>query len=312
MASATQDKLKKQPPFTEKEVETKKEPVEEKAVEEPPKEVVKEEPKKEEKPKKDPKERTKKQFKKLTKSNKDLKKENVELKKNVLESLRPEPKVEPVKPQPIQEFTPEMAQTVNTHTTDLKPEAVDDIYADLIDENGFIDADLLKKTLKQANDSAALARTEADAARKEATEAQVQSKRSIRDFEENAEVRRVHKKYPSINPKNKDEFNEMFWDDVRKEIATAPILRGTNVSFMVAADKIYKERYATREEVEPVKKKDKEVMDKKEDQKRNINASVPSGHFEGYYSATDTKELNEATRLRKKGALAERLRRSGY
>ena len=303
MAATTKDRLKKIPPFDDEKEEIPKK-VEEtpKKEDKPKKEEVKEEPKKE---------RTKKQFKKLTKHNKELKEENKELKKNVLDSLRPEPAVVPDSPpfpQPIQEFTPEIAKTVEKHTTELKQGEVDDIYANLIDENGFIDGEMLKASLKQANDEAKLARERADAAEKRADDSEKASKKSIRDFEEDREVRRVHKKYPQINPKNED-FNELFWEDVRKEIATAPILVGKNVSFMDAADKIWKQRY--EEEVGEVKKKDKEEMETKVDQKKNINASAPSGHFEGYYADTDTEALNEATRLSKKGALAERLRRSG-
>ena len=201
-------------------------------------------------------------------------------------------------------------QTVDKNTTDLKPDQVDDVYAKLIDENGYIDANLLISTLKGANEQARLAREEAERANKRAEDSERKTRAEFRDFEESREVRRVHKKYPQIDPKN-DDFNEMFWDDVRKEIATAPFLKGENVSFMDAAEKIWNERYADKG-VEVVKKKDKEVMKKKEDQKRNINASAPSGHYEGYYTKADTKELEEATKLNKKGALAERLRRSGY
>jgi len=305
MPASIQDRLKKLPPYDdvpEEEVEEVVEEPEEESKEEPEEEVTEEEALENSK---NPK-RTGKFIEKL-------KEENKELKKNVLDSLRLEPVVSTDSPpfaQPIQEFTPEIAKTVDKHTTELNPDNVDDIYANLIDENGYIDANLLITTLKTANEEARKAREAAESANKRADESERTSKKSIRDFEEDREVRRVHKKYPQIDPK-KEEFNEMFWDDVRKEIATAPILRGENVSFMDAADKIWKARY-TDKEVEPVKKKDKEVMTKKVDQKKNINASVPSGHFEGYYSDTDTKELNEATRLRKKGALAERLRRSGH
>ena len=102
-------------------------------------------------------------------------------------------------------------------------------------------------------------------------------------------------------------------NDVRKEIATAPILRGENVSFMDAATKIYEERYKEEEEGGEVKKKEKEKMEKAEDAKRNINASTPNTSFvKDYYSNTEEKALREATIQGKKGALAERLRRSGY
>lgn len=327
MPDSIQDRLKKVPPFEEdipmmEEVrkiskqqtstplvkeEPKKEEVVEEKKEEPAKETKKEEKveevkkEAEEKPKKKKKSRTTEQFDKLKEHNKQLKEENVQVYKNVMDSLKPE--------LPEQDFTPQVIQQVDKHTTELQPDKVDDIYAKLIDKDGYIDPDLLIKTLRSANEEAKQARKEAEEAKKQAETTERESKRTIRDFEEDREVRRVHKKYPQIDPKNKD-FNELFWDDVRKEIATAPYLKGTTPSFMEAADMIWNQRYAPKE-VDEVKKKEKEKMEAAEDKKKQINASVPTGRPGDYYSKTDAEVLKQATIHGKKGALAERLRRAG-
>jgi hypothetical protein len=219
-----------------------------------------------------------------------------------LESLRPKPLPEP-------QFEPEVIEKVEKLTTPLGQEKVDDIYANLIDKDGYIDPDLLIKSLRQANEEAKLARQEADLARKEAQVVKQEARRTQRDFEESEEVRLVHKKYPTIDPRN-EKFNELFWDDVRKEIATAPILKVVAVSFMEATDKIWNERYAPKE-VEEVKKAEKQKMEETENQKRNINASKVSSRTD-YYAPTDKDALKEAVMKGKRGALAERLKRSGY
>jgi len=246
--------------------------------------------------------RTAEQFDKLKEHNKQLKEEVKVLQENVLDSLKPKPLPEP-------QFEPEVIERVEKLTAPLNQDKVDDIYANLIDSNGYIDPDLLIKSLRQANEEARLARQEADLARKEAQEARQETKRTKQDFEESHEVRLVHKKYPTIDPKN-EKFNELFWDDVRKEIATAPILKGVTVSFMEATDKIWSERYAPKE-VEEVKKAEKEKMEETENQKRNINASKVSSRTD-YYAPTDIDALKEAVVKGKRGALAERLKRSGY
>lgn len=303
MRNLKRAKEQQTPPVEEEvvEEEVKVEPVEEKVEEKV------EEPKKVEK-----KDRTSKQFDKLKEHNKQLKEENEKLYKDVLSSLKPDEA-------PQQEFTPEFYQQVDKHTTELPQTKVDDIFANLIDENGYIDQDLLIKTLREANEIASQARKDAEMARKEAEMARHEARKTKQDFEESKEVRLVHKKYPQIDPKS-DKFNEKFWDDVRKEIATAPILRGVNVSFMDAADKIWEERYAPAQqiaeeekEVEEVNKKQKEEVEEKEDAKRNINASVPAGqNAKAYFSKADDELLRQASIKGVRGALAERLKRSGY
>lgn len=321
--SSIQDRLKKLPPFDDdipmlqdvkkiaeqqsgglhqkKEVEEPQEAPIEEPVEEPKEEPVVENqeeivetPEAQVEPEKT---RTAQQFDKLKEHNQQLKEENKALLDNVLDSLKPKE----------QEFTPEVIQQVEKHTTELPQDKVDDVYANLIDKDGYIDPDLLIKTLRQANDVAVQAKNEAKEANRRAEQSEKESKKTIRDFEEDREVRLVHKKYPSIDPKNEG-FNELFWDDVRKEIATSPILKGENLTFMQAADKIWNERYI--KEVE-VKKVDKEKLEEVEDQKRNINANIPVGRANDYYAKSDQEALRQASIIGRKGALAERLKRAG-
>lgn len=318
MPSSIQDRLKKVPPFDDdipvirdlkhaKEQEAPQEEEKEEPKEEVVEEVVSEQV---EEPKEEPKDRTKEQFDKLKEHNKQLNEENKVLRDNVLESLKPKEQ-EPFLPQVpnTPDLTPQVVQKIEDTTKDLKPDAVDDIYAKLIDENGYIDPDLLIRTLREANDGARQARAEADEARKMAQSAEKETQRKFRDFEESREVRRVHKKYPQIDPKSKD-FNELFWDDVRKEIATAPILRGENVGFMEAADKIWNQRYT--KEVDEVKKADKEKINQAENAKRNINATRVGTSRTDDYSPADDEALKQAVIQNKRGALAERLKRAGY
>ncbi len=318
MPDSIQDRLKKQPPFEEdipmiaevKEIskgqsktpQIQEPKLKEQVVETPTEEPVKtstEESKEEELK---VSERTAEQFDKLKEHNQQLKEENKQVYQNVMESLRP-PET------PYQELTPQLVRKVDEVTPDLKPPQIDDIYAKLIDKDGYIDPELLIKTLKDANESARQANIRAEEARREAQVARQETKRTKRDFEENQEAREVHKKYPQIDPKSED-FNENFWDDVRKEIATAPILKGTTPSFMEAADAIWEARYKPNEEVE-VKKKEKEQVEQTENAKRNINASAPTGRPNDFYAKSDEEALRQATMQGKKGALAERLRRIG-
>jgi hypothetical protein len=264
-----------------------------------------------EKPKEEVSERTAEQIEKLTQHSKELKEENTKLYEDVLTSLRP--KEAPPVAQPVPEFTPQVQQQVDKASEGLPQDKVDDIIAGLIDENGYVDPELLKKTLRESREQAQQAITKADEAVKEAKQATQEIKKTKRDFEESTEVRKVHKLYPQIDPKS-DQFNELFWDDVRKELATAPILKGTTPTFMEAATQIwearYKGQYASKE-VEQVNKQEKEKMTEVEDKKKQINASIPAGRKTDYYAQSDQEALRQASIQGKKGALAERLRRAG-
>lgn len=263
-----------------------------KQVVEEPKEEIKEEVVQE-----TPKDRTAEQFAKLTEHNKQLSEEVKVLRENVLESLKPK----------TQEFTPQVVEKIDESVKELGQDKVDDVFADLIDENGYLDDKMLKSTLTQLVNDAKLARKEAEEARRKAEEADRKSTEKFNSIEENKEVKRVHKKYPQIDPNSK-EFNEDFWDDVRKELATAPILRGETLTFEEAADSIWEKRYASKK---PVVTEPDPKQNMIEDAKRNINAVRNNSFRSDYYTQADTTELIRASQLGKKGAIAERLKRAG-
>jgi len=244
-----------------------------------------------------PKDRTAEQFAKLTEHNKQLSEEVKVLRENVLESLKPK----------TQDFTPQVVEKIDESVKELGQDKVDDVFADLIDENGYLDDKMLKSTLTQLVNDAKLARKEAEEARRKAEEADRKSTEKFNSIEENKEVKRVHKKYPQIDPNNK-EFNEDFWDDVRKELATAPILRGEALTFEEAADLIWEKRYASKK---PVVTESDSKQNMIEDAKRNINAVRNNSFRSDYYTQADTTELIRASQLGKKGAIAERLKRAG-
>lgn len=249
------------------------------------------------------KDRTAEQFAKLKEHNKQLSEEVKVLRENVLDSLKPK----------TQEFTPQVVEKIDESVKELGQDRVDDVFADLIDENGYLDDKMLKSTLTQLVNDAKLARKEAEEARRKAEEADRKSTEKFNSIEENKEVKRVHKKYPQIDPKNtkpvdQGGFNEDFWDDVRKELATAPILRGETLTFEEAADLIWEKRYAFKK---PVVTEPDPKQNMIEDAKRNINAVRNNSFRSDYYTQADTTELIRASQLGKKGAIAERLKRAG-
>lgn len=244
-----------------------------------------------------PKDRTAEQFAKLTEHNKQLSEEVKVLRENVLESLKPK----------TQDFTPQVVEKIDEAVNMIGQDKVDEVLDGLFDENGYMDDNLLKKTLTGMMQEAKIARREAEEAKRKAEEAERKSTEKFNSIEENKEVKRVHKKYPQIDPNNK-EFNEDFWDDVRKELATAPILRGEALTFEEAADLIWEKRYASKK---PVVTESDSKQNMIEDAKRNINAVRNNSFRSDYYTQADTTELIRASQLGKKGAIAERLKRAG-
>jgi hypothetical protein len=255
-----------------------------------------------EEPKEEPKEektkkRTKKQFKKLTKSNKELKKERDQY-KSVLDSLKP--KVPPVQPQQPTRDVPQ-AETYSH----LKQDDIDDVFSGMMDKEGYVDGNKLMGALKSMNERAVRAEKQVETINK-SVDARL---RQQRDFEESRIVREVHEKHPQLDPES-DDFNEEYFDSVRNEMI-GQMMQGKQ-DFMAAADKWYKRYY--KEEVEEVAtKKQKEEATEKEEAKRQINATQPKPTagtvgFRDY----ELEALKEETMKGKKGALAERLRRSGH
>jgi hypothetical protein len=142
-----QDRLKNQPPFDNEEPVKEEKPTEVEEVVEPsvPQEPVEEEKPVEEAPKEEEvNDRTKQQFEKLTEHNKNLKKENEELKrKNVLDSLIPEPEAPQFPQEPVTNRIPLKEQYPG-----LTQKQIEETFTGLVDENGYVDTGLLIGTLK--------------------------------------------------------------------------------------------------------------------------------------------------------------------
>lgn len=254
------------------------------------------------------KKRTKKQVDKLTKSNKELKKERDQY-KSVIDSLRPEAAAPPPPPPPELTAQPrkEPEKTDRVPSAEqykgLTQDQVDDVFSGMMDKEGYVDGNKLMTLLRNMNDRATRAEQRAQIAEQKAE----LSVKEQRDFEESQEVRRVHNKYPQIDPKN-DDFNEELFDSVRNEMI-GQMMQGKS-DFMAATEKWYNRLY---KEEEVATRKEKEEQLEKEDAKAQISATSPrSSSMSGYYKDYELKKLQEDTMAGKKGALAERLRRSGH
>ena len=264
-------------------VEPEQEEVEEK-------EDVKEE--KEETKEDKQKKRTAEQFEKLTKNNKELKELT---KKNVLDSLIPESPKYP--DAPTTNVVPQAKQFPG-----LSQEEIAKTFGDLVDSDGYVDSGLLIDTLKELKTK----NTEAEKRATVAEQKVEQVARNFDDFQRNELMRKVHRKYPKLNPEKEEVFDERLWEAVRNEVI-GQWTSGQQENVMAAAEKWSKILY---KEEETVKKADKEKLEKTETDKKNINALGVKSKSQ----RTDWEEaadLAKATLKGEPGALAERLRRAG-
>lgn len=241
----------------------------------------------------DTSERTKEQFTKLSSSNKELKKENDEVKKerdnykNVLESLRPNPEPKPAVPSP-------------QNYPNLSQGEIDNIAQGLVDQNGYVDMSRLDAILRETSNRAVRAE-------KAALAAQQESQKTVRDFEESAKMREVHKAYPELDPKS-DNFNEDFFDAVRNELV-GQMLKGQKEDVDVAAEKWHKRMFGKKE---TESKEDKAKREQGQEARAVINTTPSASSTRNRTTATDQTDLVQRTRLGDRSALKERLERSGY
>lgn len=251
------------------------------------------------------KKRTADEFAKLKEHNAALKKQLEEFEakkapqKNALDALfpqTPEPMVTNVVPSSFQQ-----------NNTTLTPKEIKDAFANLTDDQGYVDTGLLKETLS----SLVKAKEEAERRADEAIAQVKKVERRQDDFERNNQMREVHRLYPKLDPQNANlpdgdpnKFDDRFYAQFQKEIMYKWSTVGTADPMQVAAeasDIIYGLT---------MKKAEKEKAEQAELAKRNINASAakPSATHQAY---KDQDELIAATRKGVPGALAERLARAG-
>lgn len=234
--------------------------------------------------------RTRKEFEKLTENNHELKKElDKERRKNVLESLRPDPQqpfVSPISPQVV--------------APNVSPQEAQDIYANLVDTNGYVDVAVYKSLLEKANKTAQEASDRASRA-----EAVVMHQaRKQQDFEESRTMQEVHKQYPELDP-NSEMFNPLYFDAVRDSMVS---------SLRAGIDDPSKVMEAARKYAPAFRKTEvpKEVKPSQEVARAVIRTTPKGTATQGKATAREIDDLITATRHGDSSALAERLKRSGY
>jgi hypothetical protein len=168
---------------------------------------------------------------------------------------------------------------------------------DTLIKDGYVDENVLKQSLNQLTKQAQEAQKRADLAQKK-----------IQEIEENAQVKEAYKEYPQLNPKNTDVFDPNFYKLVKNELI-GQMIEGKKDLLEAAQEvsRVYKPNVEAKEK-EQAKKED---FDKKEEQ---IQKQNPTSGARGQdrYAELDQNDLVKATMRNQKGALAERLRRSGY
>jgi ribosome-binding protein aMBF1 (putative translation factor) len=301
MADDLKDRINKMPPFDPQEEQPTpppqdNPPVEQPKEDQPQKQVKEEEVKEETKPQKeepklpeDVKERTKQEFEKLKQHNQELK-ETIKKYTDVLTSLSPQEVAPPNQFTPY--FEPILTKTPPQSYPGLTKEQIQETFDNLVDEQGYVDVNLLKEELRKQRERAALLEQRA----KEAEALAKQAAKTVDDFQRTQKMKEVHAKYPQIDPES-PQFDERMWEAVRNEIIGQWMTTGKE-DVEAAAKKWYNILY-------PMAK------DKQAEKKAQINA-IPTTPTSTSTNFEDHKALVEATRKNKKGALAERLRRAGY
>jgi len=230
----------------------------------------------------DAKERTREQFEKLKAHNKQLAEENKQLKGN----SQPIPSVldylTPAQVPQAQQFAPPQQFAQSTPQQEQQPEP------QLVDENGYVNADVLRRELDEAKQ----ARKKAEEAEKRAMEAEGRISR----FEQDAETKKLYDAYPELDPLNEN-FNQDAYNLVKNEL-TGQIVNTGKRDAMKAALNMSK---YFRQETKPTNQR---VIEQ-----RN-QVSTP-GATQKRPASTDFEDLKKRSRY-DADALFERLERSGY
>lgn len=178
----------------------------------------------------DAKERTRREFEKLKQSNAELKRQ-LELKEraqmpSVLDFL--ESSRQPVPQEVRQQYQQpmQMPQQMYQQPVQQPPQQREE----LVDENGFVNADVLQKQLKQAEE----ANRRAEEAERRAQEIEARVSR----YEINQEQEKLYQAYPELDPQS-DSFNPDAYQLVKNELMSQIINTG-NRNSMEAAQRMSK------------------------------------------------------------------------
>jgi len=231
----------------------------------------------------DVKERTKKEFEKLKKSNAELKKQLDEQKNlpSVLDFLNQSKETvgEDVKKQYVQPVQmPNIYQQQPPQAVNPEPS--------LVDDEGYVNAEVLKKELAAVKE-----------ANKRALEAEERARRTeqrISQFEVNAETKNLYKSYPELDP-NSESLNKDAYDLVRNEL-TSQIVNTGKRNAIEAANKM--SRYFRKQE-----NPNQQAVEQRSQVATTDTTSRP-------VNTDDCEELMLRSR-HDPDALAERLRRLG-
>lgn len=239
------------------------------------------------------KDRTAEQFDKLTESNKNLNNENVSLKEELDKYKR------------LYEAPTNQVPDA-TKYSNLNQEQVNDVFAGMVDQNGFLDGNKLAETLQDMNNRA----TEAERRAKIAELSNQELSKKFNDKEEKEAQKEVYKKYPQLNPEDKESFDPKMWRAVYNELAVkakAGEMPSEN-DYLNAADQVYQDFYSEKD----MNKQEKEIKEEKEAQKEQINAVKPTSNMQaGFYANLEENDLIQKIQEGKRGSIAELLNRRG-
>lgn len=223
------------------------------------------------------KSRTQEQFEKLTARNRELSEklkayEAQQVKESVLDSLKP--KAPPVLNQQIQPSQ----------------------EAGLVDEEGYLNPNVLQRELAEAKKKAQLAE---DQARRAAER--------FERYEETSQIKIAHERFPQLDP-NSDKFDRKFYEQTRKELVYQMINGEKDVLKAAAAVSEY---YQPKNEEDAKSKVEQEQV---AEAKANINAGMrrSASPQVGTYTEMDDNSLVKRVQKGDRLALAERLKRAGY
>jgi hypothetical protein len=257
------------------------EQVEELSTSEDPTEEVQEETQEPELPE-DTKERTRKEFEKLKANNAELKRQLEERQQMPSVLDYPGFEVPQVSPEVGNQYMQPVAMPGYNfqQPQEQKPEA------QLVDEQGYVNAELLKQQLKQAEQAS----RRAEEAERRAMEAQSR----IAKFEQTAEEKALYQEYPELDPLS-ESFNREAYDLVKNEL-TSQIINTGKRNAITAAQKMSKYFRSQQPTNQKVIEQRKQVATVSGNQPRQMG--------------TDLEELKLRSR-KDPNAVAERLRRLG-
>ena len=235
--------------------------------------------------------RTREQFEKLTQHNKQLAEELRQLRETRV--VQPDEGIDvfnPLVPPPKME----MPQLPNI--PGLSPQQTQDEYDKLVDKDGYIDEKLLKEELKHLKEEVKRAKEEAKAAKDS----------YIRD-RENEQLSRTYKKFPQLNPNNKDVFNPDFYELVKDKALSQMVRTGTRDIFRAAEDaaKIMSIQDVSLQKAQDTSRKEEQVKQINQTGTAVNRAAPPA------YNKADESYLSKRTMAGDQDAVLERLRRMG-